>query len=113
MRLQLANIPNGTEKRDAVHVAVIALQASHPVLRGERIALNVNGTVVYTTNNNDYFGVVDPFSPKNEYRKGEWFLCLVKPGTTQNLRHEWDHEALPAPEIDAEDDYDDGCRGCD
>lgn len=95
------------EKRDAIHLAVEAVECGMPFLNpGDRIGIvdgmafpagrtvyNEKGEKVLTP----YHGIVDPFLPKAA-KLGEKFWFVMAPRMVQSLRHVWEHPDFPAGE---------------
>ena len=90
------------EKRDAIHLAVEAVEAGQDLVPGTRIGIVQGvawpaghklclGTVV------PYHGIVDPFLPC-AVKEGEKFWFVMAPRMVQSLRHVWEHKDFPAGE---------------
>lgn len=86
-----------TASRDAIHVAIAPIVAAGNVYLnpGQPFALDVYG-LAQPCLIADAVGVVDPFL-KASVRPGERFWGCITPGTTHNLRHEWDNRHFAAP----------------
>ncbi len=96
---QLCDAPEG--RRDAVHVAIVAVVADEFLGPGDRAEL-VPGTADRVRSGHaNPVGVVDPFLA-NPVSKGDRFLLLLFPDTTTGLRHVWSHPAF-ADRPDADD----------
>jgi hypothetical protein len=98
---------DGQELRDATHVAVYKAQAAHILGRGDYV--EVCEGLAYLSNRANSIGIVDPFL-KDPVKRGEFFLVVLFPGSTKNLRHHWSHPSLPEKEsvsdtLYQEDDY--------
>ena len=128
--------PSEYSRRDAVHVAVLPIQAGATIARGGPVYIETDGKAypVVDPAATPPVGIADPFHSKHVFIRGERFWILMTPNTVANLRHDWDHPALPAEktytkaEIDAavakaEEDaraaresedayYYDDCQGC-
>lgn len=90
---KLGIILDGPAERDAVHVAVVALQAGETLYRGQKVRLSPTEKTVALSGEEklDAVGIVDPFIPKMFISTGTWFWCLLTPGTVTGMRHEWKH----------------------
>ncbi len=88
-----------TEARDAIHLAVEAVEASSTLRPGQRIGI-VNGMAFpegSTVNVNTivpYHGIVDPFLTR-EVMAGQRFWFVMKPREVRSLRHVWEHPDFP------------------
>lgn len=105
-------IAYGTQvHKDAIHVPVAPVVVGlGQKLYPSQIVTLIDGEAAAITNALERpVGIVDPFLPA-PVLQGEKFWLFLIPGSTQNLRHEWDHEAFPEPK--PEDYGDDECRGC-
>ena len=95
--LKLGTIPKGDEGRDAVHIAIVPVQAGMLLERGTRVRLDDQGLAVVSHREEDTIGVIDPFlNYENDMiNKGSWsWLCLY-PKTITSLQHVWQHPAFP------------------
>lgn len=90
---KLGQLCTGDEERDAVHVAVVPMEAAGPLAPGshvnERGALVAPGTGI---------GIVDPFL-KDRVKRGQKFWLFLYPGTVISLRHHYRHPVLDHEEI--------------
>ncbi len=95
-QVKLGTSPSPSEGRDAVHVAVVPVQALCTVARGARVRL-VQGRhdVAGPCGDGDADGVVDPFMRAKCVKKGEWFWMCLYPETVTSLRHVWEHPRFP------------------
>ncbi len=91
----LGTIIDDTQKRDAIHLAVI------PAVAGQRLEAGWHVTMVdgiaSTADEGDEdppLGIVDPFL-KRPVKKGEHFWLVIYPRTIKSLRHVWAHPAFP------------------
>lgn len=84
----LGTIIDDTQKRDAIHLAVIPMVAKQSLPAGSHV--NVDGVHV----GKDFgVGIVDPFLPR-AVAIGEHFWCVLYPRTITSLRHVWSHPAF-------------------
>jgi len=88
----LGQYPIGNEPRDAIHIAIIPMQAGEGLRSGDKVKL-VNGKA-FKTNSFTPDGVVDPYISSVLW-KDQWFWLCLYPKTVINLRHEWEHPAFP------------------
>jgi len=82
----LGTIIDDTQKRDAIHLAVIPMQAKQQLRPGAH--LDVDGDI--TTNG---VGIVDPFL-REPVKPGQWFWLVIYPRVITSLRHVWSHPAF-------------------
>jgi hypothetical protein len=108
----IGKILNGTERRDAIHVAIVPVRAGYNLEPGQKIGIDSDGEASPTVKK---IGVVDPMLESGPNR-GDWFYMWMFPDEVKDLRHEWSHPALSGEpkEIPVYDDYGDDCsyRGC-
>lgn len=89
----LGTIISDSEKRDAIHLAVIPAMALEVLKPGEHVTVDKTGVAVKTTVGKGV-GIVDPFLTAPVYET-EWFWVIIYPRTIQSLRHVWSHPAFP------------------
>ena len=94
--------------KDAIHVPVACVIAGLDLSAGEKVL--IGGGVALRLVSGEPTGIVDPFLV-NGVKRGHRFWLFLRPGSIENLRHEWDHDDFPEPDP-PDPDYDDGCRGC-
>jgi hypothetical protein len=89
---KLGTVPNGSEGRDAVHVAIIPARAAQLLDCGQPVKMNAANEAVPCPVD-QAVGVVDPFRTENRRRvfEGEWFWLCLYPKTITGLRHVWEH----------------------
>lgn len=90
----LGKILTGAEARDAIHVAILPIQAHHWLHPGQGIKPIEPGSTRYRAAGNDPTGIVDPFLPQ-PVQENQWCWMLLWPGKVTDLRHHW-----TCPEID-------------
>jgi len=83
-------LPSNTTTRDAIHVAVAAVDAAEGLDPGDHIGITEDGKASTTAN---HCGIVDPFLTKH-VNKGETFYIFLYPGTVTSLCHIWEHPAF-------------------
>ncbi len=76
--VKLGRLIDSTAGRDAVHVAILPMQALRRMMPGEKLKN----------------GIVDPFLTK-PVEAGEWFYLCLYQETVTSLRHVWRHPAFP------------------
>lgn len=82
-------------ERDAIHIAVIPLEAHDEIDRGAFIRLKLNGKATQCEGD-ESIGVADPYISDWCIEPGQKFWACLKPGSITSLRHEWTHPAFPA-----------------
>lgn len=115
MKIEIGKVIHSSDapERDAIHVAVYKAHSQEQLQPGQPVRLNASGRAVPAGTKNR-IGIVDPFL-KAPVESWESFWLFLDPGTTENLRHDWDHPDIPRSDVDFEfedGDTDDGCRGC-
>lgn len=85
----LGTIIDDSQKRDAIHLAVLPVIAAQVLSPGDHV--NEQGEVVRTGTG---LGIVDPFL-KDNVLPGERFWLVIYPRVITSLRHVWTHPALP------------------
>jgi hypothetical protein len=91
------------EKRDAIHLAVLPIEAGQKLTRGNHIEVRDGVARAVPNGHPKAVGIVDPFLA-GAVEKGERFWLLLYPRTIQSLRHVWSHPAFPdevAPGVDS------------
>ena len=100
---KLGTFLNGTEQRDAVHIAIAPVVADTELKPGQHIG--------FVEKNN--FELVGPLSPPSQYptigivdpllsgviHKGQRFWMWMYPNTVTSLRHDWEHPSFPKQSI--------------
>lgn len=74
-------------ERDAIHIAVIPVEASEDLNPGQHIGYKEGKTI-----NSDYIGVIDPFL--TSVLKGQRCYIFLYPNTITSLRHVWTHPLI-------------------
>lgn len=93
----LGTIIDENQKRDAIHLAVIAVQAGEILYPGQDIGIGEDGKA-YINNGWDFkqIGIVDPFLKENlGVQIGQWFWLVIYPRQVTSLRHVWTHPDIP------------------
>lgn len=107
----LGMIIDETQKRDAIHLAVIPMVAQQFLLAGDHVDSEGNrSTPTISPLRDPPVGIVDPFLEKKQQgidptfwysvKPGEWFWLVIYPRQIDSLRHVWTHPDFP--------DYDGG-----
>ena len=86
----LGMIINENEKRDAIHLAVLPVQAGQDLKPGNHIGL-IEGKAF--ENAIGLLGIVDPFL-RTAVKKDEWFWLVIYPRKIKSLRHVWTHPGV-------------------
>jgi hypothetical protein len=85
----LGTIIDDTQKRDAIHIAVLPIVAAERLLPAQHIGLVEGGA----GDSEKPLGIVDPFLTA-PVRKGQRFWMLLYPRMVTSLRHVWSHPAF-------------------
>jgi hypothetical protein len=91
----VGNLLEPTVQKDAVHFAVIPMEAIERLSPGQRVGKDDHGHI---SGSQPHIGIVDPFLTKPVLAGQRCFLFLF-PNTITSLRHEWTHPAFNAKEI--------------
>ena len=92
----LGQLLTGTERRDAVHIAIAPVVcADHVLMPGEHVGLIPDSTTHVSGGEWTItcIGVVDPFLME-PVKYGERFYLFLYPNTVTSLRHLWTHPAF-------------------
>lgn len=84
--------------RDAIHLAVKAVQAGERLWPGVHIGLAPDGMAYAQHPDVDYIGIVDPFL-EGSVMPGQWFWLTLYPRTITSLRHGWTHPAFDVVDV--------------
>lgn len=87
----LGTIIDETQKRDAIHLAVIPAKAGEDIFGGQRVYMVGKCAYLGVT---DHIGIADPFY-YGEIKEGQWFWLVINPRVITSLRHVWTHPELP------------------
>jgi hypothetical protein len=90
-RIKLGELIQSHQERDAIHVAVVPVEAAEILRPGEHVGLNEQGKAASATAKG--IGIVDPFLKKNVLQ-GQRFWLFLYPNSVVGLRHHWAHPAL-------------------
>ena len=85
----IGHLADGDYSRDAIHVAVIPVEAAQGLVPGQHISLR-NGKA---SADGSHIGIVDPFLRSPVEAGQKFWLCLY-PGTITSLNHVWTHPAF-------------------
>lgn len=89
----LGMIHQREEKRDAIHLAVMPVEAGETLNPGEDIWVSEGGRA-FAGSRDKCIGIVDPFLT-GPVRFKERFWLVIYPRKIQSLRHVWSHPSLP------------------
>ena len=81
----IGKLLTGNEQRDAIHIALLPVQAKIDLRPGEHASKD--GNHIHP------IGIVDPYL-QTTIRPGEWFWLFIYPKTITSLRHVWTHPDL-------------------
>ena len=89
---KLGEVPTRIGERDAVHVAIVAMEASEQLRPGQYV--NFTGDPQYPiaipTHAEEAIGIVDPFSTQMMEAGHAVWVCLF-PGSVTGMKHHWFH----------------------
>lgn len=89
----LGEQPSADAKRDAIHIAVIPLEAGEQLYPGCEVGVLSDGRA---SRNMPAIGIVDPFiGGFKSIEKGQRAWVLLYPKTITGLRHVWHHPDIP------------------
>jgi hypothetical protein len=89
----LGTIIDDTQKRDAIHLAVLPMVAPVRLKTGAHVTRDGEPTTPY---GGDAVGIVDPFLHGSHVGAGETFWLVIYPRVITSLRHVWEHPAFPS-----------------
>jgi len=103
--LNLGNLIEGDEQRDAIHVAVVPVESADQQLRpGARVGVSPDGKRASAAWS--HVGIIDPFL-ETSVLSGEKCWLFLFPNTVTGMRHHWSHpsfdQAQPEPAVASED----------
>lgn len=87
------------QSKDAIHMAIAPVVASHRLYPGQPIALGNEGFAYGPPA--APIGIVDPFLVK-PVQEGQKFWMFLNPGSITSLRHDWTHPAFAVEELKSE-----------
>lgn len=90
--LKIGKIINSPQNRDAVHMAIVPMEAAMPFGPATHIRLDRNGKATIH-GSEPCIGIVDPFL-REKVQKGDKFWLFLYPGSITSLRHAWTHPAF-------------------
>ena len=93
----LGETPNSTN-RDAVHVAIIPMEAAELLRPGQRVGI-VNGKAGPSEVT---LGIVDPYLTDIVSKGEKFWLCLL-PNTVTGMKHHWEHPRFAENLIQAQE----------
>ncbi len=85
----LGTIIDDTQKRDAIHLAVLPVVAGERLFAGQDIGIDDGKAVTKAK----HTGIVDPFV-KGPIQEGQRFWMVLYPRMITSLRHVWSHPAF-------------------
>lgn len=92
--LKLGKLITDEQERDAVHIAVVPVEAGCELKPGYHVGIDATGKAYYgITTQSGNIGIVDPFL-KGIVPAGKVFWLFLYPGSITSLRHDWTHPAF-------------------
>jgi hypothetical protein len=89
----LGMIHTREEKRDAIHLAVLPIEAAYHLNPGTDVQIGKDGRAQWGFGE-EAVGIVDPFL-KAPVKAGERFWLVLYPRVITSLRHVWSHPSIP------------------
>lgn len=90
---ELGVILTGNEGRDAVHIAIAPVIASHRLAPGSHVGFVTGSTIEVTASADETIGIIDPLLQRH-IAKGERCWLWLYPKSITTLRHVWSHPAF-------------------
>lgn len=90
--LKIGKIINSPQNRDAVHMAIVPIEAGQSLSAGVHVGIS-GGRAVAAGNRIKAIGIVDPFLTVGVNPEDKFWLFLY-PGSITSLRHAWTHPAF-------------------
>lgn len=94
----LGTIIGPNEKRDAIHLAVLPVEAGEDLSRGMDVHVLEGKAFRASAYGKDAIGIVDPFIKSESYvdvKAGQRFWLVIYPRVITSLRHVWTHPSIP------------------
>lgn len=88
----IGKLVDGSPERDAVHVAVVAVEAHEELAPGTHVGFDQSSEI--SSRASVKIGVVDPFLQQVAC-PGDKFWLFLYPNTITSLNHHWTHPAFP------------------
>lgn len=86
----IGQILEGEQERDAIHIAIAPVVASHSLQAGDHVGLNESHEA---DDEAAPIGIVDPYL-KGKVKKGQRVWLFLYPNTITSLRHQWAHPSF-------------------
>lgn len=100
-KVEIGQLLNGSEKKDAIHIAIYPAVADKTLHPGTPVTLRDDDpSIAVQCPAGVSIGIVDPYL-RAPLRPGDRFYIFINPGTITGLRHDWTHPMLkPEFEVD-------------
>jgi hypothetical protein len=89
--IQLGQLIEGEQFRDAIHIAVAPVTAAEGLRPGQHVGVRNDGRA--STKGVALIGIVDPFL-RTDVEEGQRCWLFLYPYTITSLRHDWTHPAF-------------------
>lgn len=98
---KLGQIITGEAHRDAIHVAVLPIEAGDDLAPGQRFGILEGKAVPYLIEDLSVpaVGVVDPYLI-GQVNRGQRFYGFLFPNTVTGMRHAWTHPGIPDEQVE-------------
>lgn len=91
---ELGKLLNGNEERDAIHIAIVPLEAATPMYSSTPVGVTEEGKA--SDRARPLIGIVDPFL-NDAVDPGDRVWVFLYPNSITSLRHSWSHPVLDKP----------------
>lgn len=92
-QFQIGQLLDETATRDAIHIAVLPVEAGEDLRRGQYVKLSPGTGRAVKAGPADALGIADPFLTDGA-GEGERFWLFLTPNTITGMRHHWQHPAV-------------------
>lgn len=91
--LKLGQLLDGSQERDAIHVAIAPVFAHDKLAPGQHIGFYLEKDLLVTSKAEKKIGIVDPYL-KELVMPSQQFWMFLYPNTVTGMRHHWQHPSF-------------------